>query len=175
MSKLDKISRYLSKLLRHQPEDLVMDKNGYVEVAILLLKLSISKEDLDWIVVNNDKKRFGYNVDETLIRASQGHSKLINVDIQMIEAPFVVELYHGTAAKNLESILRVGLVPNNRKHVHLSNNLLTARKVALRHSKDIVIFKINSAAMRGDNVKIYISDNGVYLTNTVIPKYISVM
>lgn len=163
----------MSKLLRHQPEDLKMDKNGYITVSDLLVKVDITKEELDWIVDTNSKKRFAYNEDETLIRASQGHSNTMDVAIKMTEAPFTTELYHGTAYKNLTSIRKNGLIPQSRKHVHLSGNLETAKAVALRHSKDIVILKINSAKMRADNVKIYISDNGVYLTDKVDPVYIT--
>ena len=172
MNKLNDKSRYLSKLLRHQPEELVMDKNGYVNVDDLLSKLNISNDDLDWIVENNDKKRFTYNVDKTLIRAAQGHSNTMNISMDMVEAPFIECLYHGTATKNLKSILSDGLVPKKRKHVHLSNNIETATKVALRHSSDIIILKINSAHMRADNIKIFISENNVYLTDFVDPKYI---
>ncbi len=138
-----------------------------------MVKVDITKEELDWIVDTNNKKRFAYNEDETLIRASQGHSQTMKVDIPMELAPFTSVLYHGTATKNLGSILKNGLIPQSRKHVHMSNNMETATKVALRHSKDIVILKIDSARMRADNVKIYLSENGVYLTDTVEPKYIT--
>jgi putative RNA 2'-phosphotransferase len=171
-SKLEKISRYLAKLLRHNPENLQIDTDGYVVVADLLRKLDITAIDLDWIVDNNDKKRFVYNLDKSLIRAAQGHNKSLSIDIKMQESPRANILFHGTATANLKSISNNGLVPRNRKHVHLSTNKETALKVALRHSKDVVILEVNSAQMRADGVKIFISENNVYLTDHVDPKYI---
>ena len=174
MDDLMKKSRYMSKLLRHNSEDLNIDNSGYVIVSELLDKLDITINDLDYIVDNNDKKRFAYNNDKTKIRASQGHNNKMNVSITMKEADRVEVLYHGTATKNVTSILKSGLLPHSRKHVHMSKDLETARKVALRHSKDITIFTINTAKMRADGVKIYISDNNVYLTDKVETKYLNI-
>jgi len=173
MNKLEKTSRYLAKLLRHKPEDLLMDVDGYVVVSDLLRKLSINNADLDWIVENNDKKRFVYNIDKTLIRAAQGHSKGLDIDIKMQESSRVNVLYHGTAAINVKSIISLGLVPKSRKHVHLSSDAETARKVGLRHANDVVVLQVNSAQMRADGIKIFISENNVYLTNHVDSKYIT--
>ena len=166
-------SRYLSKLLRWDPEDLIMDSSGYVKVLALCHKLDITKSELDWIIENNDKKRFSYNENESLIRANQGHNKDLNIEVEMEEAERIDFLYHGTAKENVKSILKDGLVPRNRKHVHLSNDLKTAKNVGSRHSKNIVILIINSAKMRADGVKIYISKNDVHLTDYVDPKYIT--
>lgn len=165
-------SRYLSKLLRHDPETLSIDKDGYIETCDILSKLDITKEELDFIVENNDKKRFSFNKDESKIRASQGHSKSMEVDIDMKLADRVDYLYHGTATKNLDAIMKDGLISVSRKHVHLSKDVETAKSVGLRHSKDITIIRVNSAQMRADNVKIYVSDNGVYLTDKIDPKYL---
>jgi putative RNA 2'-phosphotransferase len=165
--------RYMSKLLRHDPEELPMNGQGYVEVSDLLEKLSIEKEDLDWIVENNNKKRFSYNEDETLIRANQGHNKNLNVKVEMEEAPRMEILYHGTATENVPYIMKDGLISKSRQHVHLSKDVETAKQVGSRHSKNITILKIDSARMRGDGIKIWISANGVYLTDLVDPKYIS--
>lgn len=166
--------RYMSKLLRHDPEELAMDQQGYVQVDDLLNKLSINKEDLDWIVDNNNKKRFAYNEDETLIRASQGHNQKLNIQVEMEEAPRMEFLYHGTATENVGSIMKDGLVPRSRQHVHLSKDLETAKQVGSRHSKNITILRIDSARMRGDGIKIWVSANGVYLTDRVDPKYIAI-
>lgn len=163
----------MSKLLRHDPEDLKMDKEGYVLTQDLLDKVNIEKEDLDWIVDTNGKKRFAYNEDETKIRASQGHNKDLNIKVEMEEAPRVEILYHGTASENVDSIMKDGLVPRSRQHVHLSKDIETAKQVGGRHSKNITILKVDSARMRGDGIKIWISKNGVHLTDFVDPKYIS--
>lgn len=170
---LKQVGRHMSKLLRHDPEDLKLDSKGYCLVDDLLNKKGITKEELDWIVDNNNKKRFAYNEDQTKIRANQGHSSKLKFSIDMKESDRIEILYHGTALKNLTSILASGLNAGSRKHVHLSKSLETAKTVAKRHSKDIVILKIDSAAMRADGIKIYISDNNVYLTEYVDKKYIS--
>lgn len=164
-------SRYLSKLLRHKPEDLELDTEGYTDVNKVLIKLDIDKTSLDWIVISNDKKRFSYNTDETFIRANQGHSSSLNVNVSMREAERIDVLYHGTSLKNKKLIDKYGIRSMNRKHVHLSKDLDTAINVAKRHSKDVYVYKINAAKMRADNVKIYISDNDVYLTDYINTKY----
>lgn len=169
-----KVGRYIAKLLRHDPDDLEMDSEGYVLTIDLLKKLNISKIELDFIVETNDKKRFAYNKEHTKIRASQGHSKSVEIEIEMKESDRIDFLYHGTSSKNINSILKIGLHSGNRKHVHLSKDLETATKVGQRHGKDVVVFKIDSAKMRADGIKIWISDNGVYLTDFVNPKYLSV-
>lgn len=169
-----KVGKYIAKLLRHDPDDLDMDNEGYVFVQELLKKVNISKIELDLIVETNDKKRFAYNEDQTKIRASQGHSKSIEIEIEMKESDRIDFLYHGTSSKNLNSILKIGLHSGNRKHVHLSKDIETAKKVGLRHGKDVLIFKIDSAQMRTDGYKIWISDNSVYLTDSVDPKYLSI-
>lgn len=168
-------SRYMSKLLRHNPEDLDMDETGYVPTLKLLNKLEITKDELDFIVANNDKKRFAYNSDKSMIRASQGHNKRLGVRVDMQEAPRIEYLYHGTASENIDSILKSGLVPRSRQHVHLSKDIETAKNVGSRHSKNIAIFKIDSARMRGDNIKIWVSDNGVYLTDKIKPEYLELL
>jgi putative RNA 2'-phosphotransferase len=165
--------RYMSKLLRHDPEDLTLSKDGYVSVSSLLDKLDLTKEELDWIIDNNNKKRFAYNKDETLIRASQGHNKKLKVEVDMEEAPRVEVLYHGTVTSSVDSIMKSGLKPLTRNHVHLSIDEATAINVGSRKGKDITILKIDSARMRGDGIKIWLSDNKVHLTDYVDPKYIS--
>jgi putative RNA 2'-phosphotransferase len=166
----EKISRKISYLLRHDPEDLHMARDGYVLVDDLLIKLDITMEVLDDIVMSNDKKRFAYSSDKTKIRASQGHS--IDVSIKMEVSPFIKELYHGTKSSLVSKIMKTGISKMSRKYVHLSKDLDTAINVASRHSSDISILIIDSARMRADNIKIYISENNVYLTDDIDPKYI---
>lgn len=163
---------YLAKLLRHDPESLKIDKDGYILVSDILKKLHISKEDLDSIVETNDKKRFSYDDSGLFIRASQGHSKGLDIDIKMKLSDDVDFLYHGTATENIPSIMEAGLLSIKRKHVHLSKDILTAQKVGLRHSKDITILKVDAGKMISDGLKIYVSDNGVYLVDEVDKKYL---
>jgi putative RNA 2'-phosphotransferase len=117
---LIKTSRYISKLLRHNPEDLQMDSNGWININDLLNKINISLEELNIIVETNDKKRFRYNEDKSKIRANQGHS--INVDVQLDVKEPPHKLYHGTAYRNKESILKNGIVKMKRQNVHLSQD-----------------------------------------------------
>jgi putative RNA 2'-phosphotransferase len=166
------IGRKISYLLRHNPEDLSMDKNGWVKVSDLLHKLDITKSVLDSIVDTNDKKRYSYNDDMTLIRANQGHS--INVDVELEEKIPPVVLYHGTSPLFIKSIMKHGLSKMNRQHVHLSYDLDTAMDVGERHSKnkDPEILIIDCKSMVKDGYKFYISNNGVWLTDHVPPKYL---
>lgn len=168
-------SRKISYLLRHNPEDLIMDKEGWVMIDDLLLKLDITKEELDHIVENNDKKRFSYNRDGLKIRANQGHSSKLGLDIQYKEIQFPHTYYHGTVFLNKNSILKHGLKPQSRSHVHLSKDKETARKVAERHLRTgdtYLILEIDGSKMKWDGHKIYESENGVILVDEVPPKYI---
>jgi len=167
-----RISKFLSLILRHKPEEagICLDENGWTNVAILLQKLKISKADLDYVVKNNDKKRFAYNADQSEIRASQGHS--LDVDLKLVAKIPPKQLFHGSAEKNVDSILKHGLEKRNRQHVHLSFNRETATSVGQRHGTP-VIFKIDSLKMQTDGYAFYQSENGVWLTDFVPVEYIS--
>jgi len=129
-----------------------------------------SMEELEEIVATNDKKRFSFNEDKTRIRANQGHSLEVDLALQSIIPPDV--LYHGTAEKNLPSILEKGIQKMSRQHVHLSKDKETAFKVGSRHGKPVIL-TINAAQMHKDGLLFYQSDNGVWLTNTVARQYIN--
>lgn len=168
-----KIGKKITYLLRHNPEDLVMDKNGYVSVSSLLEKVDITQEELDHIVDTNDKKRLAYNSDKSMIRASQGHSIKVDVQLKIDRPPRV--LYHGTSSENYEKILNGnGLNKMKRLHVHLTDDKKIAYTVGRRYSKYNVpvILEIDSAAMYADGFKFYKSENGVWLTDNVPLKYI---
>jgi len=172
-----KLGKYLSYILRHAPEKegLEMDEHGYVSVPVLCKKLDMSKDDLDWIVDNNNKKRYAYNEDETHIRASQGHSIKVDVELEEVNPPH--KLYHGTSFEILESLKKNGLMKMNRQHVHLSADQDTARTVGKRHSKGKppMILVIDAKLMHFNGHKIYLSNNGVYLTDHVPIDYINVI
>ena len=171
---LQKKSRKLSYLLRHDPEDLKIDKNGYVLVTDLLKKLNISLQDLEEIVSDNDKKRFAFNKLKNMLRASQGHSIKVDVELKTERPPRF--LYHGTTYESYEKIMKSGLDKMRRLHVHLTDKKDVAYTVGKRYSKykEPVILEIDSAAMYTDGYKFYKSENGVWLTDNVPSKYIEI-
>jgi putative RNA 2'-phosphotransferase len=172
-SELVKQSRRLSKILRHDPQSagITLDENGWADVPSVLRALSVSAEDLALIVSENDKQRFELDAERGRIRARQGHS--VKVDLQLEEKNPPAELYHGTSSSAWSSIQATGLVRMKRHHVHLSADVDTARRVGDRRRDDTIILKVNAAAMRAAGLKFYQSGNGVWLTDEVDPKYIS--
>ncbi|GFD80830.1 RNA 2'-phosphotransferase [Tenacibaculum sp. Mcav3-52] len=173
-----RISKFLSLILRHQPEKigLKLDINGWTSVEELLNKssnngVSFTKEELDLVVKTNDKQRFSFNEDKTKIRANQGHS-LKNVTIvteTKTPPPF---LYHGTVAKFIPSIKENGLQKMSRQHVHLSSDVETAKKVGSRRGKPIIL-TVQSGVMHKKNYEFFLSENGVWLTNLVPTEFIN--
>lgn len=172
-----KISKFLSLILRHQPEtiNLVLDENGWADVNELIAKSARNKiyftsEELDEVVETNNKKRFAFNEDKTKIRANQGHS--IDVDLALKAQQPPEFLYHGTAEINLSSILEKGIEKRSRQHVHLSGDKETAAKVGMRHGKPVIL-TIRTGFMFQEGIEFYLSENGVWLTDFVDAKYIS--
>lgn len=163
----------ISYLLRHKPDGLNMNKQGWVDVNTLLNKTKITLLELEKIVSTNNKKRFSFNDDNTMIRANQGHS-IPWVDVGLKSKIPPKFLYHGTASKNLKSIKKNGLSKMKRQHVHLSVDYDTALNVAKRYCKNDTphIFKIDTYPMIVDKVKFYISENGIWLVEHIDPKYL---
>lgn len=179
MNEIEKkrISKFLSLILRHQPETihLKLDENGWADVEELRTKSALKRvyftlEELDEVVETNNKKRFAYNDDKTKIRASQGHSIAIDLSLEALQPPDF--LYHGTAESNIHSILEKGIEKRNRQHVHLSIDKETATKVGMRHGKPVIL-TIRTGKMHEDGIAFYRSANGVWLTDFVDSKYIS--
>lgn len=173
------ISKYLSLVLRHQPETLgiELDKAGWTDVDTLLQKLTMQGMHVDFellkqVVDNNDKKRFIFNEDFTKIRANQGHSVEVDLGLNPIEPPDY--LYHGTAEKNLKAILIEGLKKGNRQHVHLSADKETAIKVGKRHGKPVVL-SVQSRQMSQRGLFFYLSENNVWLADYVPREYLKLV
>jgi putative RNA 2'-phosphotransferase len=173
---LKSTSRFLSLVLRHKPEEigLQLDENGWASVDELIEKVNAKGNNVDIdllneIVETNDKKRFAFNDDKTKIRASQGHSIEIDLALQPIAPPDV--LYHGTATRFVESILKEGLIKQQRQHVHLSEKLETATAVGARHGKPTILI-VDAKQMYEDGFLFYKSENNVFLTDCVGVKYI---
>lgn len=144
-----------------------IDEHGWRMVEELE-RMGFTRELLDEIVATNNKQRFEYSADGKKIRARQGHS--INVDVELREMTPPDVLYHGTATRFLESIYAEGLVHGNRLYVHLSADEATAINVGKRHGTPFVI-KIDCRKMLADGCKFYLSNNGVWLTKQVLPEY----
>jgi putative RNA 2'-phosphotransferase len=175
-SRLVKISKYLSKHLRHEPEriGLKLAPGGWVSVDELLAacknhSFPINRAELNEVVANNDKKRFSFDATDTLIRANQGHSVEIDLQLEAVVPPDV--LYHGTGHGAVEAILCEGLRKMSRHHVHLSTDIITAKKVGTRHGRPVV-FTVDAAAMHEEGYTFYCSENGVWLVDNVPPKYL---
>ena len=174
-----RISKFLSLVLRHKPEtiNLVLDENGWAAVADLLAKSAecgkiFTFEELTEVVATNDKKRFSLDATKTKIRASQGHSIAVEIEFEERIPPLV--LYHGTAERNLGSILETGLEKRARHHVHLSRDEETARTVGRRHGKPTIL-RVDAARMAAQGHKFYISANEVWLVERVAPEFLEVL
>jgi putative RNA 2'-phosphotransferase len=166
-------------VLRHRPDKIgiELDENGWTSTEILIQKMNdqgfrIDQEKLEAIVKDNDKQRYALNEAKTLIRANQGHSLIVDLEYDPLTPPEY--LYHGTADRFLDSILKSGLEKRNRHHVHLSADIETATKVGTRHGR-VIILKILSGNMHKIGYKFYKSENGVWLTESVPVEYIEIM
>jgi len=171
---LVKKSKYLSKLLRHKPEDagLIMEDDGWVELAQLISNTELSLPLIDDIVGQNDKQRFEFNADKTKIRARQGHSVKVDLAYDEVQPPDV--LYHGTAKSKFFFIWKDGLLKMGRQHVHLSLTEEAAIKVGQRHGEPLVLH-VNTGEMYACGFKFYHTDNDVWLTDHVPYYYLFVI
>lgn len=170
------ISKTLALVLRHQPEtlNLTLDAQGWAPVQAVLQGFAqkhnaVTREELDYVVTHNGKQRYEFSPDGTQIRARQGHSVEVKLGYQPQTPPSV--LYHGTVAKALESIRMQGLSKMNRHHVHLSADRETAQIVGNRRGK-AVILEIDAAQMAQAGSEFFVTENGVWLTDSVPVAYI---
>ncbi|HEX8560006.1 MAG TPA: RNA 2'-phosphotransferase [Pyrinomonadaceae bacterium] len=176
--RLVRVSKYLSKHLRHEPArlGLALAPGGWVGVGELLEACArrgfpVSREELAEVVARNDKRRFSFDETGARVRANQGHS--VEVDLQLEARTPPAVLYHGTAGRAVEAILAAGgLRKMGRHHVHLSADAETARRVGARHGRPVV-FAVDAARMAADGHDFYVSANGVWLTDSVPAGYLS--
>ncbi len=168
-------SKYIALILRHKPETIgiSLDEHGWANVSKLIEGINkqqpFTMMDLEEIVKTDNKQRYSFNEDKTLIRANQGHSVPVDVELPEKEPPEF--LWHGTGEKYTESIDKIGLIPKSRLYVHLSGDLETAKIVGKRHGK-LVVYKVKSGEMAKDGFVFYQSVNGVWLTKEVPVKYL---
>ena len=169
------VSKYMSLILRHKPETIgiSLDEHGWANVEDLITGIAkdneFNMEILEEIVRRDEKQRYSFNEDKTLIRANQGHSIPVDVELEEWVPPEI--LSHGTGEKYVESIDREGLISKSRLYVHLSKDEDTAIKVGSRHGKP-VIYNVKAKQMYDDGYKFYLSVNGVWLTKEVPVKYL---
>ena len=175
----DKRRVHISKHLRHEPEaiGLTLEPGGWVLIEDLLAAsaragVRFTREELAEVVRRCDKQRFAIDETGAKIRANQGHSTEVDLQFEPAEPP--AELFHGTAARNLDAILRAGLLKMARHHVHLSPETATALKVGSRQGKPVTLV-VDAARMRSEGYVFFRSANGVWLVEHVPPQYLRVL
>lgn len=168
-------SKFMSLILRHKPETIgiSLDEHGWADVNELIAGIAktndFNRDILEEIVRTDEKQRYSFNEDKSLIKANQGHSIPVDVELDEVEPPDM--LWHGTGEKFVASINELGLIPKSRLYVHLSKDSDTAVKVGKRHGKP-VLYIVKAAEMYKDGYKFYLSKNGVWLTKEVSVKYL---
>lgn len=175
MGNLQDLSRYMSLILRHKPETIgiTLDEHGWASVEELIAGIAKDNEFnmaiLEEIVATDNKQRYSFNEDKTKIRANQGHSVQVDVELAKLTPPEI--LFHGTGLKYVESIDEQGLIPKSRLYVHLSKDMETAVNVGKRHGEPI-IYQVLTGEMNRDGYEFFLSANGVWLTKEVPVKYL---
>lgn len=177
-SELTSISKFLSLVLRHEPQrlGLELDEAGWTSVDGLLRKAAaagrpVSREVLNEIVASSDKKRFAFSEDGQSIRANQGHSIEVDLGLPVVTPPDV--LFHGTASRFSEAILLSGLERRARHHVHLTQDRQTAVSVGQRYGAPVVL-RIDAGRMAALGHEFRCSANGVWLVDGVPAEFIQV-
>lgn len=171
-------SKFISLILRHRPETIgiALDERGWADVRALIDgvnatgKHRLTPEALEEIVRSDEKQRYAFNDDHTLIRANQGHSISVDVELEKKTPPHV--LYHGTGEKYADAIEREGLIPKGRLYVHLSADAETARKVGSRHGRPVV-YRVDCQGMAADGYAFFLSANRIWLTKRVPARYLT--
>jgi putative RNA 2'-phosphotransferase len=173
-----KTSKFLSLVLRHQPEriGIELDESGWVRIDTLLSAMDdhgrpLTRETLQFVVDNNDKQRFSISPDGTRIRANQGHSVEVDLGYEPSIPPEI--LYHGTPRQFVELIRRDGLHKMRRHHVHLHEEIATATAVGNRRGK-AVLLKVRAQAMHAAGHVFYVTANHVWLTDYVPSEFIEI-
>ena len=174
---MTRISRYISLILRHKPETIgiTLDRHGWADVDALLdgvtrTKAPLDRAMLEEIVRTDDKMRYSFSEDGKMIRANQGHSVYVEVEMEERQPPEF--LWHGTSEKYTESIEASGLKPGTRLYVHLSEDYETAVRVGRRRSGETVVYRVKSGEMARDGFVFWRSANGVWQSKYVPAMYL---
>lgn len=167
-----RVSKYMSYLLRHNPEGLAMDEQGFVDFGKLMEKLRphfhVNKESILELIEEGSRRRF--EIAGNKIRALYGHS--LHVELKLEEDRTAKKLYHGTNQEAARQILREGLKTMRRKWVHLSPTPKVAKQVGLRRTAYPTILQIDAETARRNGVKFYKASGEVYLCKAISPQYI---
>ena len=172
---LQQLSKLMSLILRHKPETIgiTLDEHGWADVQALVnginKKYVFDQEMLEEIVRTDSKGRYAFNETHTKIRANQGHSIQVDVELEVKTPPEY--LWHGTGRKYVDAIEQMGLIPKSRLYVHLSGDIDTAEKVGARHG-ELVIYRVMSGNMARAGYTFYLSKNGVWLTKKVPTQFL---
>ncbi|TWT29982.1 RNA 2'-phosphotransferase [Blastopirellula retiformator] len=176
---LKSTSKFLSLVLRHQPDKIgvELDEQGWIDVETLLAAINrsgkrVTREQLNEVVETNDKRRFQFSGDGAQIRATQGHSVEVDLGYQPATPPEF--LLHGTPERSVAIILETGLKKMARHHVHLHHDQATASAVGQRRGKPILL-QIAAGRMHADGYLFYVTPNEVWLTDEVPPQYLSLL
>ena len=176
---LTTISKFMSFVLRHQPQSigLTLDAAGWADIDELLARAAaagraITRAQLDEVVATNDKRRFALSDDGLRVRASQGHSVDVDLGLEPLLPP--PALFHGTATRFKASILETGLDRRSRHHVHLTEDIAVGRAVGTRYGVPVIL-RVDAAAMAAAGHVFYRTDNGVWLVESVPARFIEVM
>lgn len=171
-----RLGRFLSLILRHHPEaaGITLDAHGWADVEALLQRIcdtgwQIDRETLEQIVRKDSKQRYTFNEDHSKIRANQGHSIQVDVELRQVQPPQY--LYHGTATRFLSAIQAEGIKRMGRQYVHLSPDYQTAVAVGRRHGSSVVVLRIEAGTMAQNGMAFYRAKNGVWLCEYVPPEY----
>jgi putative RNA 2'-phosphotransferase len=171
------LSRFLALILRHEPQliQLDVDKQGWGSIDYIVAHApanlgDVSREKIEQVVAQNDKGRYAISPDGQHIRALQGHS--IEVDLQLKATTPPARLFHGTVEGFIPAIMAQGLHPRSRQHVHLSADVETAQRVAQRRKGKTVLLSVDCKAMLAEGHAFYLSENNVWLTDVVPPRYL---
>jgi len=171
-----RLSKFLSKHLRHAPAaiGLTLQEGGWVAVPDLLAACAahghpLTRDELDDLVEDSDKQRFAFDASGQRLRAQQGHS--VAVDLQLPPAVPPALLYHGTAPAALPAIRREGLQKMSRHHVHLTADETTAHRVGQRRGRPVLL-TVQAAALHAAGGVFYQAGNGVWLIDAVPPQYL---
>lgn len=174
----DSVGKFIAFILRHHPEAIgvKLDEHDWARTEDLIAGIAKNREFdmhmLEEIVRTDSKQRYSFNEDKTLIRANQGHSIQVDVELEQKNPPD--DLWHGTREKYVESINKIGLISKSRLYVHLSKDYETAKTVGSRHGKPVV-YRVNAKQMAENGYPFYLSVNGVWLTKEVPVQYLSIL